>query len=318
MLEVLYCFDQNYNKQAFTSIYSLLEKSSEQLNINIIHKIYNDKSFLPNKILKHKNLNKIRVFKFKNNEYMFPNIEGTHVSEATYYRIFLEDYLPEGIQSVVYLDADIVCVNDPLKGLKTEIQNLRNTQYLIACKTEHLKPDNKELFQRLKLKKNKYFNAGFMIIDLNKWKEYSTKERLLEKLDKEYKNLEFWDQDLLNIYFDGEFLDLDEKFNCVIDLAFYEYNNYLLTTEEIVLSKYFIHYAGSHKPWNINGILCNLSEIYQQNYRNLTEVDYHISHKMKRLSLYYFIKSIINLSFFKTAHPASLLKLFIQSLLIKK
>jgi len=318
MLEVLYCFDENYNKQAFTSIYSLLEKSSEKLNVNIIHKSYNDNDFLPNKILEHDNLNTIRVFKFKNNEYMFPNIEGTHVSEATYYRIFLEDYLPDGIQSVVYLDADIICVNDPIKSLKKEIQNLRNTQYLIACKTEHLKTDNEELFERLNLKQNKYFNAGFMIIDLKKWKEFSIKEELLKKLDSEHKNLEFWDQDLLNIYFDGMFLDLNEKFNCVVDLAFYEYNNYLFTIEEIVVNKYFIHYAGSHKPWNINGILCNLSEIYQQNFRNLTEIDYHISHKMKRLSLYYLIKSIFNLSFFKTIYPISLLKLFLQSLLIKK
>ena len=45
MLEVLYCFDENYNKQAFTSIYSLLEKSSEKLNVNIIHKSYNDNDF---------------------------------------------------------------------------------------------------------------------------------------------------------------------------------------------------------------------------------------------------------------------------------
>ena len=37
-LNFLYCFDNNYNKQAFTSIISLLNKSSEKISINIIHK----------------------------------------------------------------------------------------------------------------------------------------------------------------------------------------------------------------------------------------------------------------------------------------
>ena len=41
---------------------------------------------------------------------MFPNLKDVHVSEATYYRLYMDDYLPDNLSSIVYLDADVVCV----------------------------------------------------------------------------------------------------------------------------------------------------------------------------------------------------------------
>ena len=64
MLEILYCFDENYNTQGFSSIYSLLNQTSSKVNINIIHKTFEDERFIPNEILNHANLNSIKVFKF--------------------------------------------------------------------------------------------------------------------------------------------------------------------------------------------------------------------------------------------------------------
>lgn len=318
MIEVLYCFDDNYNLQAFTSIYSLLENVSEKLNINIIHKTKKNHNFLPSEILDHKNLQNLKVFKFCNNDYKFPNIEGTHVSEATYYRIFLEDYLPQEIDNILYIDADIVCVNNPINSLKTEVENLNRLNTTIACKTEHYKQDFKDVFRRLNLRSDKYFNAGVMIINLKKWKSDNTKNNLLKILEVEYKKLDFWDQDLMNIYFDGSYLEISDKFNFVIDLAFYEYNNYSITTNEITNNNLFIHFAGSHKPWFLNGIICNLSELYQNYFRLLTKTNYHITHKMKRLTILYFIKSLFNFTFFKTKYPYALLKLLFLSFIEKK
>ena len=37
MLNILYCFDQNYNKQAATSISSLANNLNENIDIFIIH-----------------------------------------------------------------------------------------------------------------------------------------------------------------------------------------------------------------------------------------------------------------------------------------
>ena len=37
MLNFVYCFDENYNSQALTSINSVTEKSSQRINLYIIH-----------------------------------------------------------------------------------------------------------------------------------------------------------------------------------------------------------------------------------------------------------------------------------------
>ena len=38
MINLLYCFDDNYNYQAFSSIISILDKVNEDINIFVIHK----------------------------------------------------------------------------------------------------------------------------------------------------------------------------------------------------------------------------------------------------------------------------------------
>ena len=38
MVNILYCFDKNYNLQAFTSMISLLDHSEDIINLYIIHK----------------------------------------------------------------------------------------------------------------------------------------------------------------------------------------------------------------------------------------------------------------------------------------
>ena len=48
-----------------------------------------DESFIPKVILNHKKLTSIKVSKFNSSNLEFPNITGMHVSEATYYRMYL-------------------------------------------------------------------------------------------------------------------------------------------------------------------------------------------------------------------------------------
>ena len=41
------------------------------------------------------------------------NMEGAHVTEATFYRIFLERHLSFD-DYVTYLDCDVICIKNPL------------------------------------------------------------------------------------------------------------------------------------------------------------------------------------------------------------
>ena len=89
-------------------MYSLLINNTEQLNIYIIHKEPNTFKKYQKKLEKLNNLNELKLYNFDSDNKSFPNIEKTHVSEATYYRFYLNQYLPEYVKEVMYIDADIV------------------------------------------------------------------------------------------------------------------------------------------------------------------------------------------------------------------
>ena len=205
MLNFLYCFDSNYNIQATLSIYSLLEEVDKKINVYIIHK---DNSFLDvlnKKITNHKNLNTIEVFEFNEKNIDFPNLKNNHISEATYYRLFISQYLPKEIRHITYLDADTICTNNPSNEILKIQQNLDQKNF-VGVKTEiHRKTGTEQLFENLKMQNDYYFNAGVMVIDLQLWKKKDIEKIAQKKMITLKGKIQFWDQDILNSIVDGNF-----------------------------------------------------------------------------------------------------------------
>ena len=101
-LNFLYCFDKNYNKQAFSSMISILDNISEKINFYVIHNEEFNIENIPNSIKNHKNLNQITFFMFKDYDYYFPNIKDVHISLATYFRLFIRNYLPNNLENIIF------------------------------------------------------------------------------------------------------------------------------------------------------------------------------------------------------------------------
>lgn len=317
MNNFLYCIDSNYNFQAFSSIISLLDKVNERISIYLIHKDEHDLGFIPNRIKNHKNLQQMQVYKFDKKIDNYPNLYDAHVSEATYYRLFCTDYLPQNLETIFYIDADIICVRDPLQLIKEDTDKLIKRDLVISTKTELIRSKgHEEVFTRLELQSEKYFNAGVMNINLSKWKNLKVDfYKLFNELNDK---LHYWDQDLLNYIFDGEFNELNSKLNKVLDFAGYEYFKEKINVSEVIGDNMFIHFAGSHKPWSVNGIMCNLSEIYQTEFRKISSNKFHITHKVRSLSIWIFYKNIVNFKFFKIENRTAFLVDFVNSLFQKK
>ena len=53
MYQFLYCFDQNYVKQAFTSIISILENVDQNIKFDIITNLSENEIRVPKKIKNH-------------------------------------------------------------------------------------------------------------------------------------------------------------------------------------------------------------------------------------------------------------------------
>ena len=308
MLNLLYCFDSNYNIQAFTSIFSFLEKSSEKICLNVIHKDTSKKEIFPENILKHSNLKELNIYKFDRKFNTFPKVENSHVSEATYYRLFFNNYIKniEDIETIIYVDCDMVCLKDPFITISEHSKNLIESQYVLAARKEKFETNEMDKIKKnLKLSSSKYMNAGFLLIDVSKWINRNLTQKLCEKLLQIEKNIIYWDQDVFNAYLDGAFYELPESLNCYTNLE-----DNLIVSEEIKI----IHFYGNKKPWTTKGILNKKSTYYQDMFRELGLGNYHITHKRRRESVKHLISGIFNLKIIYIKKPISFLKDFLASL----
>ena len=96
--------------------------------------------------------------------------------------------------------------------------------------------------------------------------------------------LRFWDQDVLNLYFDGKYLELESELNYRLRLK----SSAPLTNSTNPKPK-IVHFCGVTKPWHLQSIINKEnSEIYQSYFRKLFDAFFHITN-FKFSSLYLLI-----------------------------
>lgn len=313
----LYCFDENYNKQALISIISLLDNLKEKINVYIIHN--RPDSFINQleTIKNNKLINSIQIFQYQNSSIDLPNLNNSHVSEATYYRLFIENYLPDDIEEIVYIDADIICLSDPLIKINEIFLEMKNKNKHVAALTEFFKDDNsKNHFERLNLKSKNYFNAGVMLINIKFWKNNKLKNKFLQLIESHRKDIKFWDQDVLNSYFDGNYFELDSSLNYKVNLTMKDYSADFTKNE---LDKIiFLHYAGSFKPWTVRGAYHKKSQFYHDYFLKIFNKYYHIENTWRKAALLELVKSLITLKILNARHPFKFLIYSLKSIFLQK
>ncbi|MDB3866621.1 hypothetical protein N9309_02570 [Acidimicrobiia bacterium] len=298
---LLYCFDEGYNLQTYASIYSIAKNlTKSKLDIYIIHKNPDTFSYYSKKIKNLENISEVYIFKFNKNIGHYPNLKNKHVSEATYYRLFLSEYIPEHLEHLIYLDSDVFCVNDPEYVLNYSVENLISSDLTISAATEVYKTSNNLIFSKLGLKNVRYFNAGVMVIDFQEWLKEVQINDVVAILNENQKLLENWDQDLLNIIFDGKYLELTNFLNYRINFSIPDYF--------IEIYPIFIHFAGNHKPWTLEGSYDDTSHIYFNLLEELKVKSYNIKLKSRKIkAIGILIKKIVTLKIFKNKNSFKLL-----------
>lgn len=180
---------------------------------------------------------------------MFP--ENLPVSEKftleAYFRLALPELLPEELDRVLYLDADII-VNQSVEELyDTDFEG--NT--FCACRDvatvtiTHIQES--PLFEELKGRSDFiYFNSGVLLMNLKRLRENTNLRIFVEQAMQLREHLRFFDQDLLNYMFAGDVRYVDEeKYNLFARTAYNAGYTYEQVKEQTVL----LHYAGP-KPWS--------------------------------------------------------------------
>lgn len=169
-------------------------------------------------------------------------------TEAASFRLLLPELLPE-YESVAYIDCDVIVRQDI--GKLFETTDLGDN-YLGAVFEAPIE-SQAERFRALGCDPSRYFNSGFLLMNLAAMRKDKVSEKLLEACKVDW--LEFPDQDALNQVCQGKVLPLSPVYNGIRTFFLPQYKAEFLKVypEQLwsaVQRKGTIHYTGG-KPWNI-------------------------------------------------------------------
>ena len=198
--------------------------------------------------------------------------ENNHFTIATYYRLFLPAILPASVGKLLYIDTDAIVIGDLKKLYDTALGNAPFAA--VPDSYPHTRTD-------LGLdKKEQYFNAGVLLIDVANWKQQHVTEQAIQFMNDYPDKIKYVDQDALNATQRGKWYTLAKKYNITwFDVP-------LETRKKDILKEaVIVHYTTSNKPWNTlggnklrylyHGYLKKLPHARHKRYIDFVEQPYH-------------------------------------------
>lgn len=141
-------------------------------------------------------------------------------SLSQYSRLFLNNFVDESIDRVLYLDCDTVIVGDLSDlwnlDLKNNVVGALKDAFSIYYRKNIDLEDNAIMF-----------NSGVMLIDMNKWRNFNIEQQLFEFIDKKRGKVQQGDQGVLNAVLSDVTLPILPEYNAVSIFFEYSYNELL-------------------------------------------------------------------------------------------
>lgn len=259
MIHIAFCFDENMADAAGVAIASLLDNKKKDEHY-VIHCICT-----PGAMYKKNLLSDIAMIRDEKSRLMFypapENYDNSYevrgISRSTYLRLSLHRILGE-LDRVIYADVDVlfcsslreiwdILLEDHLLAGVKGANNFKNTWEICM---------NQSYSDQLMGLEGNYINAGILLMNLKKIREWNPDECWNRMSQKKY---HYQDQDILNITCKGKILFCGLENNVAAHLVKKDFMMYakegIYTEEECRrawLSPVILHYTGE-KPWNNRG-----------------------------------------------------------------
>lgn len=253
-MDIVFCIDDNYIMPCGVTIISLLENHKD--NMVTFHTVglelkEESKKKLSSVCSRYRNASILfyDVSKESLDSYELSLQNSRHLSLATYARLFIENMLPHDVDKVLYLDCDLIVVNNLSELWNTDIDG-----YAIAGVPDfYICSSRPDTFQRLDYSSVKgYVNAGVLLINLKYWREKKLINVFLSFIKEKYDYLAFHDQDVINGTLYDSKLFLPIRFN-ILNSYYMSVNNDINGHEdevyEALADPAIIHYTSPEKPW---------------------------------------------------------------------
>lgn len=125
-------------------------------------------------------------------------------------RVLLPVYVPQNVERLVYMDVDMICLRPLDELFKLEMGN----NALAAVASLH----SEKNVAGLNMSSSRYFNAGLLVVDVPVWRSRELTQKVVDYYQQHSENLPLLEQDALNAVLDGEFTELDERFNFLVEV----------------------------------------------------------------------------------------------------
>jgi len=245
-IKVISTADDNYAQHLGVMLYSLFinHLSDEKLDVYII-----DGGISPENKYKLEVIGKefnTPITFLKIDKKIYQNFKiSHHINHSTYYRVSIPELIESSIKKVIYLDCDLIFKEDISKLWEVDI-----SEYFIAA-VENPKFNRYAVLQ-IPIN-SKYLNAGVMLINLEKWRQYNISSKVLKFIENNLDKIILWDQDALNAILYNKWKELPPKWNqqtIMFEIDVSETNFTKAKFTEAIENPAIIHYTTSSKPWH--------------------------------------------------------------------
>ncbi|MGJ0715718.1 glycosyltransferase family 8 protein [Enterococcus raffinosus] len=200
-------------------------------------------------------------------KYFADAVESDRIPETAYYRIAIPElFRDKGLERILYLDCDMIALTDI-----SELWEVDLSGYILAA-VEDAGFHHRLEKMAVACDSTKYFNSGFMLINMEKWLSENVTKRVLRYIHDNPEKLKFHDQDALNAILHDQWLQLHPKWNAQSYIMKREVEHpdpegekdYFQTRRDPKI----IHYSGHIKPWS-KECTSSLKKYYEE-YEELT------------------------------------------------
>jgi UDP-glucose/galactose:(glucosyl)LPS alpha-1,2-glucosyl/galactosyltransferase len=176
-----------------------------------------------------------------------------------YHRMLVPDLLPTHIDRVIYLDADLLFLDDIEHLWCADISGSVVGAVQDAVIPHVSSPLGLSRFRALGFdRRDPYFNAGVLVVDLHAWRQHRVRDRAVDYAQRHRRSINMADQDVLNAVLHGRWTQLDDRWNIIggaVGRAHFRARGIAPSRITTALrDPAIIHFAGFLKPWQYLGL----------------------------------------------------------------
>lgn len=261
-MNLLFAVDDNFVQQLETVLLSIhLNTTPQEFNVYVLQR---------NRLVKGAELAafcehlKMTYHPVMVKQALFENAPVTDRYPTTiYYRLLAHQMLPQSLHQVLYLDADLLCINDLSSLYNTSLDDKLFASAIHASLTNTTDVINKIRLQNFGAEG--YYNSGVLLMNLDLMRQEIDAEKIFDYIRRHILLLP--DQDILNALYSERIKTIpDQLYNFdTRNSKIYETISFgKWDLDWVIKNTVILHYCGREKPWLPTKNSGRLTALYKQ------------------------------------------------------